>query len=56
MGSYLVAVELAKDPPPRAPAAGVDEDVPDEIGVDRVRQRDRIEVPDGVGELLHLGA
>ena len=53
VGADVVTAELAEDSPARLAGAGVDQDVSEQVGVDRVRQHDRVQVPDAVGELLH---
>ena len=55
VGGHRVALELAHDLLARAPPAGVDEHVADQECVDRVRHRDRVEMPDAFGYLLHDG-
>ena len=52
----LVAPELLQDLARRVPGPGVDQDVFDEEGVDRVREEEGVEMPDAVGDLLHGGA
>jgi hypothetical protein len=50
-----VSFQIAEDALPRAPGAGVDQDVLDEEGVDAVGEEERVQVPNTVGELLHAG-
>jgi hypothetical protein len=53
MGVHPVTPELSHDPVSGVTRPGVDEDVLDEVGVDGVGEREGVEVPDAVGELLH---
>src|SRR5262245_22210115 len=50
-----VALELLQDLGRRVPGPGIDQDVVDQIGVDRVREKEGVEMPDAVGDLLHGG-
>ena len=47
--------QLFEDLARRVPGPGVDEDVVDQIGVDRVREEEGVEMPHAVGDLLHGG-
>ena len=55
VGGDVVALELAEDPLAGAPAPRVDQDVADQKRVDRVGHRDRVEMPNPLGDLLHGG-
>ena len=49
----VVAPELTQDRPARLPGPRVDQDVLEQIRVDGVRQRQGVQVPDAISELLH---
>ena len=53
VGGDLVGADLLEDLPARVAGAGVDQHVLDQVGVDRVREEERVEVPHPVGDLLH---
>jgi adenine phosphoribosyltransferase len=53
VGGDLVRSELAENLAGAVTGAGVDEDVLDQVGVDRIREEEGVEVPDPVGDLLH---
>jgi len=53
VGGDLVGSQLAENLAGGVAGSGVDEDVLDQVGVDRVREEEGVEVPDPVGDLLH---
>ncbi len=53
VGVDIVTAELAEDSPARLAGASVNQDVPEQVCVDGVRQYHRVQVPDTIGELLH---
>jgi hypothetical protein len=53
VGGHVVCGELAKDLAAGVARSCIDQDVLDQVRVDRVRQEERVEMPDAVGHLLH---
>ena len=53
VGGDLVGADLLEDLAARVAGAGVDQHVLDQVGVDRVGEEERVEVPHLVGDLLH---